>query len=169
MKNSVILATDKQICRISYISNNLILLSLFLILLLFWRMLSSGMWHRVDLVWTNVSEEHIASIFRVEGLIWFILLPWRWRQYVPPKRWFTQDPHGATSQKTAFFIVTEVKTSNLTFYCFISNKFIFIIVIVISIMYNLDAHNLYQCILISRMNKNEWITIIWTGNHINLP
>jgi hypothetical protein len=27
------------------------------------------MWHRVDLVWTDVSEERIASIFRVENLI----------------------------------------------------------------------------------------------------
>jgi hypothetical protein len=32
-----------------------------------------------------------------------IFLPWRWRRYVPPKRRFTQDLHGATSQKTAFF------------------------------------------------------------------
>jgi hypothetical protein len=32
----------------------------------------------------------------------------------PPKRRFTQDLRGATSQKTAFFIVTAVKTSNLT-------------------------------------------------------
>jgi hypothetical protein len=31
-----------------------------------WRMPSSGMWSRVDLVWTDVSEELIASIFRVE-------------------------------------------------------------------------------------------------------
>jgi hypothetical protein len=29
-----------------------------------------------------------------------IFLPWRWRRYVPPKRRFTQDLHGATSQKT---------------------------------------------------------------------
>jgi hypothetical protein len=29
------------------------------------------------------------------------------------KGWFTIDLHGATSQKTAFFIVTAVKTSNL--------------------------------------------------------
>jgi hypothetical protein len=35
------------------------------------------------------------------------------RRYVPPKRRFTQDLYGATSQKTAFFIVTAVKTSNL--------------------------------------------------------
>jgi hypothetical protein len=33
---------------------------------------------------------------------------------VPPKRRFTKDLHGTTSQKTAFFIVTAVKTSNLT-------------------------------------------------------
>jgi hypothetical protein len=32
----------------------------------------------------------------------------------PPKRWFLQEPHGITSQKTPFFIVTAVKTSNLT-------------------------------------------------------
>jgi hypothetical protein len=31
-----------------------------------WRMPSFGMWRRVDLVWTDVSEERIASIFRVE-------------------------------------------------------------------------------------------------------
>jgi hypothetical protein len=28
--------------------------------------------------------------------------------------WFLQEPHGVTSQKTPFFIVTAVKTSNLT-------------------------------------------------------
>jgi hypothetical protein len=44
----------------------------------------------------------------------WIFLPWRWSQYVPPKCWFTQDLHGATSPKTAFFIVTAVKTPNLT-------------------------------------------------------
>jgi hypothetical protein len=29
-------------------------------------MASSGMWHRLDLVWTDVSEERIAFFFRVE-------------------------------------------------------------------------------------------------------
>jgi hypothetical protein len=43
---------------------------------------SSGMWRRVDLVCT----------------------------VVPPKGRVTQDLHGAISQKTAFFIVTAVKT-----------------------------------------------------------
>jgi hypothetical protein len=32
---------------------------------------------------------------------------------VPLKRRFLQEPHGVTSQKTPFFIVTAVKTSNL--------------------------------------------------------
>jgi hypothetical protein len=30
------------------------------------RMPYSGMWHRVDIVWTDVSEEHITSILTVE-------------------------------------------------------------------------------------------------------
>jgi hypothetical protein len=46
------------------------------------RMPSSGMWRPVDLVGTDVSEERIASIFRVEKY---------------GERRFTQDLHGATS------------------------------------------------------------------------
>jgi hypothetical protein len=80
------------------------------------------MWRRVDLVWTDVSEERNASIFRAEKSVceepaWAggcrflltlvprprIFLPWRWRRYVPPKRRFAQDLHGATSQKAEFF------------------------------------------------------------------
>jgi hypothetical protein len=33
---------------------------------LLWRRPSSGMWRRVDLVWTDVSEERIAYIFRAQ-------------------------------------------------------------------------------------------------------
>jgi hypothetical protein len=81
------------------------------------------MWHRVDLVWTEVSGERIASIFRVEKSAreepaWAggcSLLRWRWRRYVPPKHLLIQNLHAAISQKTAFFIVTAVKTSNLTY------------------------------------------------------
>jgi hypothetical protein len=36
------------------------------------------------------------------------------RRKVPPKLPFLQEPRSVTSQKTAFFIVTAVKTSNLT-------------------------------------------------------
>jgi hypothetical protein len=51
---------------------------------------------------------------------WFlsrIFLPWRWRRYFPPNHRFTRDLYGATCQKTAFFIVTAVITSNMTWYC----------------------------------------------------
>jgi hypothetical protein len=37
------------------------------------------------------------------------------KRYFPPKRRFLQEPQGVTSHKTAFFIVTAMKTSNLTF------------------------------------------------------
>jgi hypothetical protein len=40
--------------------------------------------------------------------------PWWWGRYDPPKHRFSQEPHGITSQETAFFIVTVVKTSNHT-------------------------------------------------------
>jgi hypothetical protein len=36
------------------------------------------------------------------------------RTDVSEELWFSQEPHGVTSQKTAFFIVTAVNTSNLT-------------------------------------------------------
>jgi hypothetical protein len=41
-------------------------------------------------------------------------------------RWFLQDPPGVTSQKTAFFIVAAVKTSNPTWSVF---SFLFTITI----------------------------------------
>jgi hypothetical protein len=73
----------------------------------YWRMMSSGMLRRVALVRTDVSEELSASFIRVTriGGLWTTLAP---------KRRFLQEPHGVTSQKTSFFIVTAVKTSNLT-------------------------------------------------------
>jgi hypothetical protein len=54
--------------------------------------------------WLQINAVSRSSIF----------LPWRWRRYVPPKRRLMQDLHSATSYKTTFFIVTAVKTSNLT-------------------------------------------------------
>jgi hypothetical protein len=35
-------------------------------------------------------------------------LLWRWRQYIPPKRRFTQDLHSTTSQNTAVFIIQMI-------------------------------------------------------------
>jgi hypothetical protein len=55
-----------------------------------WRMSSSGMLPGVALVWTDVSEELIASVINVTRVC------------------------PATSQKTALFRATAVKTSTLT-------------------------------------------------------
>jgi hypothetical protein len=48
---------------------------------------------------------------------WFIarglLIPWRWRRYTPPKRRLTKYLHGATSQKTAFFMYALVHICKL--------------------------------------------------------
>jgi hypothetical protein len=55
------------------------------------------MWHRVDIVLTDVSEERFASIVRVEG------------------KEDNRERTSTTSQKTAYFIVTALITSNLTY------------------------------------------------------
>jgi hypothetical protein len=56
----------------------------------------------------DVSEELSNSIIRVTR---FSELG---ATLVPPKHRFLQEPHGVTSQKMPFFIVTAVKTLNLT-------------------------------------------------------
>jgi hypothetical protein len=43
-----------------------------------------------------------------------ILVTLKKEELIPPKLRFLQEPHGITPQKTPFFIVTAVKTSNLT-------------------------------------------------------
>jgi hypothetical protein len=68
------------------------------------RMPSSGMCRRGVLVRTGVSGKlPPPSSGRKESA-----------RYVPPKRRSLHDAHGVTSQKTTFFIVNAVKTSNLT-------------------------------------------------------
>jgi hypothetical protein len=49
--------------------------------------------------------------FEPTAYLWcrIIHLPWRWRRYVPPKRRFKPDPHGAISHRTIFFIVIAWK------------------------------------------------------------
>jgi 7,8-dihydro-6-hydroxymethylpterin-pyrophosphokinase len=63
------------------------------------------MLRRVALVRTDVSEELSASFIRVTriGELGTLAIT----------SWFLQEPHGITSQKTPFFIVTAMKT-NLT-------------------------------------------------------
>jgi hypothetical protein len=60
----------------------------------------------VALVRIDVSEERSTFIIRRRSS----------RHYVPPKRRFLEEPHGVTSKKIAFFIVTALKTSNVTYF-----------------------------------------------------
>jgi hypothetical protein len=77
--------------------------------------------HVLALVWTDMSEEHSDSVIRVTrigdpGTTLAETNNQRTLQrnamYIPPKRRFLQQPQGVTSQKTTFFIVTVVKTSD---------------------------------------------------------
>jgi hypothetical protein len=83
--------------------------------LLNWRMESSEILRHVALVRTDVSEEYRASFFRVTrvGELGTSLGVTSKRRTL---RKPLQELHGVTSQKTPFFIVTAVKTSNITYF-----------------------------------------------------
>jgi hypothetical protein len=81
--------------------------------------------------WNYVSEEPGASFIRVTKIgelgttqaatsnrrtLRRIVTVVKTSNLVPPKRRFLQGPHGVTTQKTPFFIVTAVKTSKLKNY-----------------------------------------------------
>jgi hypothetical protein len=102
-------------------------------------MATSGMLRRGALVRTDVSEELSAPTIRGTrtGELGTTLAVTSYRRrflvtanvvpsspvlvvlmmeaQVPLKRRFLQQPHGVTSQKTPFFVVTAVKTANLIY------------------------------------------------------
>jgi hypothetical protein len=57
--------------------------------------------------WAKYSEHHVLK--RPQFIEWCLL-----GCYAMWLLWFLQEPHGVTSQKTPFCIVTAVKTSSLT-------------------------------------------------------
>jgi hypothetical protein len=78
------------------------------------------MWRGEVLVRADVSEERIASIIKVKRISrlakmlavtseLLILL----NIMMETKRRFLQEPHGVTSVRMAFFVVTAVKTSDV--------------------------------------------------------
>jgi hypothetical protein len=54
------------------------------------------------------------------------------RTDIPPKHRFLQEPHGITSQKMAFFISSDVKTSNHT--QFKSNSEILYVITLVTVL-----------------------------------
>jgi hypothetical protein len=92
---------------------------------------SSDKLRRVALVIIDVSEESPPSpILFFHSMIHFpitanvvpsspILVTIIMEEIHTPKRRFLQEPHGVTPQKTAFFIVAAMKTSNLTYTAFL--------------------------------------------------
>jgi hypothetical protein len=72
------------------------------------------MLRRVALVRTDVSEELSPSFIRVTiiGELGTTLAV-ATRRKIPEYARFLHAPHGVTSQKTPFFMVTAVKTSSL--------------------------------------------------------
>jgi hypothetical protein len=72
----------------------------------------SGMWRRLYLVWTEVSEEHFTSTFSYSLLPWLVI--WLWRQ---KRNDFLNCPltcnrlYGVMSQTIEPFLTTSVRTS----------------------------------------------------------
>jgi hypothetical protein len=62
---------------------------------------------------SNPSKKPVA-FHQLLLLAWLALWPWRWRQYVPPKRQSVFELHGVTTQNTVLIIVTAMRTSNPT-------------------------------------------------------
>jgi hypothetical protein len=76
------------------------------------KMPSSGTLRHVALVKTDASEEPSASFISVTiiGEVRKTLAVTSTRRTLRVNTKSYQEPHGVTSQKTAFFIVTAVKT-----------------------------------------------------------
>jgi hypothetical protein len=85
-------------------------------------MASSGLLRRVALVRTDVSKENISSVMKVTRigelgtLLAVISNRGRLRSNTKWAKWaqFLQEQQNSAYQKTEFFIVTTVRTSNLT-------------------------------------------------------
>jgi hypothetical protein len=67
---------------------------------------------RCEVGWSKRRKQWTERSLQSPAYLWSRVThpPWRLRRYVPPKRRFEQQPHGATSQKRIFFIIIAMKT-----------------------------------------------------------
>jgi hypothetical protein len=128
-------------------------------------------WHRK---FTDISQQHIASIFRVEDMLnnqaalhvcLVYLRPWRWRQYVVPKRlWACAWLHGVTSQvrklsKCDTYTCVEQHIGCYFQHCFVALKSQF------AAYLNASKRNRNESRFYGLHTRNqwswEWATCIW--------
>jgi hypothetical protein len=98
---------------------------------------------RVALVRSDVSKELSASFIRVTriGELGKTQAATSNRRTLRSVRRFLQEPHGVTTQKTPFFIVTAMKTSNLT-----DRMFFFIHLLTSSRIHGVTSQNIEDLI-----------------------
>jgi hypothetical protein len=66
--------------------------------------------------WSSIQTAPCSSCYNLRLQSPTKIREYKVSQQPEDKIWFLQEPHGVTTQKTPFFIVTAVKTSNLTRY-----------------------------------------------------
>jgi hypothetical protein len=72
-----------------------------------WRFGGTYRHHLRDLIIRKARNQHEvgSKLCFAWFLVRLILRPWRWRWYIPPKRWLTfNNLHGIISQKTVLFL-----------------------------------------------------------------
>jgi hypothetical protein len=67
--------------------------------------------HSLNIVYGKPQVSYIDPLWRCS--MQYLLLPWRWRQHVPPKRWYLSTKlHGITSQKSIVLISFTARASS---------------------------------------------------------
>jgi hypothetical protein len=65
-------------------------------------------------LWATTPCSHLIHAYRHFGEMYYLhLLPWRWKQYVPPKRLSTRLVYVVISRKINICIFSDIKSSDL--------------------------------------------------------
>jgi hypothetical protein len=73
------------------------------------RSMSSAVSSLGNYTWLCITQ--LTALQHVWGTYCLHLQPWKWRQYIPLKRWYLPtSPHGVTTQKNKADVFTAVKT-----------------------------------------------------------
>jgi hypothetical protein len=104
------------------------------------------MWrHALQYTGTNVSEELAASIFTIFHPLSSVLIPWRWKQQVPPKHWYLRIYH------TTWYHIPEDVNLSFSQICLKENT-ISILVTLLFMIVNIKYF---------KYKEVEWVSRIW--------